>query len=75
MAHGARRGGARPCYVGGEHAIARGDIETVRDHLATLEGDTRELYTRLGLAALELSRRMGLDAELAAAIEAELRGA
>jgi predicted short-subunit dehydrogenase-like oxidoreductase (DUF2520 family) len=55
--------------------IARGDIETVRDHLATLEGDTRELYTRLGLAALELSRLMGLDAGLAAAIEAELRGA
>ncbi len=54
--------------------VARGDIETVRRNLAALRGATRELYSRLGLEALRLSRDKGLDAETAASIEAELRG-
>ncbi len=54
--------------------VARGDLETVRRNVAALEGATRELYSRLGLEALRLSRDKGLDAETAASIEAELRG-
>ncbi len=54
--------------------VARGDIETIRANLAALEGDTRDLYRQLGLQALELSRDLGLEEGLAAAIEAELRG-
>lgn len=53
--------------------IARGDVETVRRHLATLDGDTRVLYAQLALQALELSRQQGLEAVLADAIETEIR--
>lgn len=53
--------------------VARGDLETVRGHLAALDADARELYRQLGLQALDLSRRLGLDAAVADAIEAELR--
>jgi predicted short-subunit dehydrogenase-like oxidoreductase (DUF2520 family) len=54
--------------------VARGDVETMKDHLASLDGDTRELYGALALQALALSRELGLDAEVAERIEAEIRG-
>jgi predicted short-subunit dehydrogenase-like oxidoreductase (DUF2520 family) len=53
--------------------VARGDLGTVRGHLETLAGAERELYVRLGLEALAVSRRQGLGEEAAARIEAELR--
>jgi predicted short-subunit dehydrogenase-like oxidoreductase (DUF2520 family) len=53
--------------------IARGDVETVRANLAAMDEVTRGLYARLGLAALELSRELGLEAAAATAIERELR--
>lgn len=53
--------------------IARGDLETVRANLSALDDASRELYARLGLEALELSRELGLDAATAEAVEAELR--
>jgi predicted short-subunit dehydrogenase-like oxidoreductase (DUF2520 family) len=53
--------------------VARGDLATVKGHLESLDGGTRDLYGRLALEALELSREQGLDAETAAAIEAEIR--
>jgi predicted short-subunit dehydrogenase-like oxidoreductase (DUF2520 family) len=53
--------------------IARGDVETVRANLAALDDATRALYARLGLAALELSRELGLADEAAGEIEGELR--
>jgi predicted short-subunit dehydrogenase-like oxidoreductase (DUF2520 family) len=52
--------------------VARGDLETVKGHLESLAGGTRALYGRLALEALALSREQGLDAETAAAIEAEI---
>lgn len=55
--------------------VARGDVETVKRHLAVLDEDTRRLYSELGLRALDLSRELGLKGEAAEAIEAELRGA
>ena len=54
--------------------IARGDLETLRSSLAVLDAPTRALYARLGLEALALSRESGLDAEVAGAIDVELRG-
>jgi predicted short-subunit dehydrogenase-like oxidoreductase (DUF2520 family) len=53
--------------------IARGDLETVRGHLASLENDIRDLYSELALQTLELSRESGLDEETASMIEAEIR--
>ncbi|MGD2153240.1 MAG: DUF2520 domain-containing protein [Gemmatimonadales bacterium] len=53
--------------------VARGDLETVRRHLESLPDGTRELYGRLALEALELSREQGLAEGTAAAIEAEIR--
>jgi predicted short-subunit dehydrogenase-like oxidoreductase (DUF2520 family) len=54
--------------------IRRGDVATVRAHLAALRPDDRELYVALGRAALELSRRAGLDSARAAEIDALLSG-
>jgi predicted short-subunit dehydrogenase-like oxidoreductase (DUF2520 family) len=53
--------------------VARGDLDTVKGHLESLAGGTRDLYGRLALEALELSREQGLDSETAAAIEAEIK--
>ena len=52
--------------------IARGDVETVSRHLASLTPETRSLYGHLALEALDVSREQGLGAEAAAAIEAEI---
>jgi len=54
--------------------VARGDVDTVKAHLATLDGETRDLYAELALRALELSKQAGLDAGIAARIEAEIHG-
>ena len=54
--------------------VARGDIETVKAHLATLDGATRELYAKLALETLEVSKQAGLEPGIAERIEAELRG-
>lgn len=40
--------------------IARGDVGTVRLHLASLNGPARESYVTLGLATLALAERRGL---------------
>jgi predicted short-subunit dehydrogenase-like oxidoreductase (DUF2520 family) len=41
--------------------VSRGDVETVRLHLQTLEPRERTLYASLGLEILELAREGGLD--------------
>lgn len=48
--------------------IRRGDVGTVRAHLATLEGEERELYVALGRETLTLA-----EPHLAAEVVAELR--
>lgn len=48
--------------------VARGDGETVARHLAALSGDQRELYRQLGMLALDLARRRGLEAGAAARV-------
>jgi predicted short-subunit dehydrogenase-like oxidoreductase (DUF2520 family) len=53
--------------------VARGDVETVRGHLAALRGDTRQAYAALALQALALGRELGLADEAARAMEAEIR--
>ncbi|HEX6938375.1 MAG TPA: Rossmann-like and DUF2520 domain-containing protein [Longimicrobiales bacterium] len=52
--------------------IARGDVDTVRRHLARLSPGERPLYSALGLEALGLARAAGLDAGRAAELEALL---
>jgi predicted short-subunit dehydrogenase-like oxidoreductase (DUF2520 family) len=52
--------------------IARGDVDTVRRHLARLSPKERTLYSALGLEALELAKAAGLDARRAAELEALL---
>lgn len=52
--------------------IARGDVDTVRRHLARLSPQERTLYCALGLEALELAKAAGLDARRAAELEALL---
>ena len=45
--------------------ISRGDAETVRLHLRTLEPRERALYASLGLEILHLAREGGLDEDSA----------
>ena len=52
--------------------IARGDVDTVRLHLAQLSGRERVLYCGLGLEMLDLSRAAGLDPERTRLIESLL---
>jgi len=54
--------------------VRRGDLATIRAHLAALDPDDRSLYARLGLEALRLARTGGLDPETAAKIELLLDG-
>lgn len=49
--------------------VRRGDVATLRAHLAALDPATADLYRRLGLAALELAREAGLKPELANGVE------
>jgi len=52
--------------------IARGDVDTVRLHLARLSPDDRALYCALGREALRLARVAGLDPGRAAELDAIL---
>jgi predicted short-subunit dehydrogenase-like oxidoreductase (DUF2520 family) len=52
--------------------IVRGDIDTVRLHLARLSGEERALYCALGRETLRLARQAGLDEERAAALDSLL---
>lgn len=45
--------------------ISRGDIDTVRLHLTTLEPREKELYVALGLEILHLAREGGLEEDVA----------
>jgi predicted short-subunit dehydrogenase-like oxidoreductase (DUF2520 family) len=54
--------------------ISRGDVETVRLHLRTLEPRERELYASLGREILNLARDAGLEEEVVAEIKALLEG-
>jgi len=56
-------------------AIRRGDTATVRAHLAALSPDDRVLYAVVGLEALALSRRAGLEEGLAGEVESVPRSA
>jgi predicted short-subunit dehydrogenase-like oxidoreductase (DUF2520 family) len=53
--------------------VRRGDVATVRSHLAVLGKADGVLYRALGLAALRLAREAGLPAESAAEVERALR--
>jgi len=55
--------------------ISRGDAGTVRAHLGALDHETRRLYAVLGLEAVKVARRGGLEEGRAAEIEAALREA
>lgn len=55
--------------------VRRGDVETLRQHLAALPATDRRLYALLGLEALRLARRAGLEDARAAAVEGLLRDA
>jgi predicted short-subunit dehydrogenase-like oxidoreductase (DUF2520 family) len=54
--------------------IARGDVDTVRLHLARLSPGDRVLYCGLGLELLRLAREAGLDDARAEEIESLLTG-
>jgi predicted short-subunit dehydrogenase-like oxidoreductase (DUF2520 family) len=49
--------------------VARGDIDTVRLHLARLSSRERRLYCALGLETVGLARAAGLDPDRARALE------
>lgn len=53
--------------------IVRGDVATVKRHLAALDKPTRQLYRCLGLATLEIAKSAGLSAKNAADIRRELK--
>ena len=53
--------------------VRRGDVRTIRAHLAALGPDDRELYRWLGLAALQLAREAGLNPSAADEVEKALR--
>ena len=55
--------------------IMRGDVETVRRHLGNLTGDTLKLYGQLALEALNVSRELGLEPQVAETIESDVRNA
>ena len=52
--------------------IARGDVDTVRLHLARLSPEARALYSALGLETVNLARAAGLDDHRVAELEALL---
>ncbi|MEZ4413520.1 MAG: DUF2520 domain-containing protein [Gemmatimonadales bacterium] len=56
-------------------AIRRGDTATVVAHLAALSPGDRALYAVVGLEALALSRRAGLEEGMAGEVESVLRAA
>ena len=61
--------GARGALTG---PISRGDVDTVRLHLARLSGHDRALYCALGIELVHLARAAGIDAQRADELEALL---
>jgi predicted short-subunit dehydrogenase-like oxidoreductase (DUF2520 family) len=55
--------------------VRRGDLATLRAHLAALNSDDRHLYARLGIEALQLARQAGLSREPADAVGTLLQAA
>jgi predicted short-subunit dehydrogenase-like oxidoreductase (DUF2520 family) len=53
--------------------VRRGDVQTVRAHLAVLRGTDAQLYRVLGAEALRLARQAGLPPELADRVAEALR--
>ena len=53
--------------------VRRGDLATLRRHLAALNPADRRLYAELGLAALALAREGGMAVEVAFEVERVLR--
>jgi predicted short-subunit dehydrogenase-like oxidoreductase (DUF2520 family) len=53
--------------------LRRGDVRTIRAHLAVLSGADARLYRVLGLEALRLARQAGLPPELADRMAEALR--
>ncbi len=53
--------------------VIRGDVATVRRHLASLDPKTRTLYQALGLATVDLAVRAGLEPRAAAKMRAILK--
>ncbi|HEY6853718.1 MAG TPA: Rossmann-like and DUF2520 domain-containing protein [Gemmatimonadales bacterium] len=52
--------------------VARGDVDTLARHVASLTEDDAALYRALGRAALELARKKGMDDVTAAKVAAAL---
>jgi len=52
--------------------VARGDVDTIARHVASLTEDDAALYRTLGRAALELARKRGMDDVAAAQVAAAL---
>jgi predicted short-subunit dehydrogenase-like oxidoreductase (DUF2520 family) len=44
--------------------LVRGDVGTIQAHLATLNGDTHDLYKQLAWMTLPLVRAQGVDASI-----------
>ena len=65
-----RTDGALPALTG---PVVRGDVGTIRSHLAALDAGQRALYIALAGEALGMARERGLDADTIDRIEAELR--
>jgi predicted short-subunit dehydrogenase-like oxidoreductase (DUF2520 family) len=55
--------------------VRRGDLATIKAHLAVLSGEESRIYRILGLAALRLAREAGLTPDRAKAVEDLLHGA
>jgi predicted short-subunit dehydrogenase-like oxidoreductase (DUF2520 family) len=55
--------------------IRRGDLATIKAHLAVLSGEESRLYRVLGLAGLRVAQEAGLSPDKAKAVEDLLRGA
>ena len=53
--------------------VRRGDVQTIRAHLAVLRGADAQLYRLLRLEALRLARPAGLPPELAERVAEALR--
>jgi predicted short-subunit dehydrogenase-like oxidoreductase (DUF2520 family) len=54
--------------------VRRGDLETLRRHLAALPPDVQPLYRALGLEAVQLAAAAGLDAPSVAGVRRVLEG-
>ncbi len=67
--------GRQPIALALTGPVRRGDLNTIHEHLAALEGDDRLLYAVLGLEAVRLAREAGLAGSQAEDVERVLRAA